>query len=686
MVYLLSLTSYCLFLVSIFGGTLSAIAETTSPVITIDRNRVNLLNQLDQTVSNSARDLTTNSISPSNFVVDENWQYLKPSEELTVRENEQSHYFFGQLDSELNILSQDDSKNITSEATESPNNQNNSNNSNNSNAPPRIPGLRLSPSLNEGSMIDRIFIHLENPHSDPTKNQEYQRQIAETFQIRAGANFSSLFADLSLRQVQNLPFVKSAEYRLYGFDNSGEVILALLVTLQDEVTKTPIKSKGILVNGDFSQFPTLYESDRSLVKLILNGGVGVFSDTNPWFDSSQNFLAPDYQPQGTVTWPEFYIEPGIGGITQIGKSPIYTYGAVSYTESATLAPDIFTSDTRFYGDIEQLYGGFLIAKKDFPVLFNFSIGRQKFQLNRNFLFAQVLGSANALERGSTFLNARKAYDNAILGNLRIGNFLLQGFYLDPDELPISDTNSRFLGINARYNDNKNLELALSYITVPESDGIYVLPNGEQENKQGLQVINPRIRLNNLFDVEGLWLESEYAYEWNRNFSMNAQAGYIWLGYTFLNTTWRPSFSYRFAGFSGDDPNTKSYERFDPLRGGGFGDWLQGVNLSKIYTNSNVLSHRLEFKVNPSNRLLLSLDYFYLFTDQLNNLGGVPALSNLESRSIGQELLFTTRWSISSSLVFVGVAGLTFPNDAINLAVTGNTNPWLTLQMSLFLGF
>lgn len=677
MVYLLRLSSSCLFFISILAGILPVAAETTSSVITIDRNRVNPLNQLDQTVSNSASDLTTSPVSHSNFIVDENWQYLQPSEELTVRENDQSDYFFAQLDSELNIQSQDDGKNITSEPTEIPNN---------SNAPPRTPGIRLSPSLNEGSVIDRIFIHLQNPSSDLTKNQEYQRQIAETFQIRAGANFSSLFADLSLRQVQNLPFVKSAEYSLYGFDSSGEVILALLVTLQDEVTKTPVKSKGILVNGDFSQFPTLYESDRSLVKLILNAGVGVFSDTNPWFDSSQDFLAPDYQPHGTVTWPEFYIEPGIGGITQIGNSPVYTYGAVSYTESSTLAPDIFTSDTRFYGDIEQLYGGFLIAKKDFPVLFNFSIGRQKFQLNRNFLFAQVLGSANALERGSTFLNARKVYDNAILGNLRIGNFLLQGFYLDADELPISDSNSRFLGVNARYNDNKNLELALAYITVPESDGIYVLPNGEQESKEGLQVINPRIRLNNLFDVEGLWLESEYAYEWNRNFSMNAQAGYIWVGYTFQNTAWRPSFSYRFAGFSGDDPNTKSYERFDPLRGGGFGDWLQGVNLSKIYTNSNVLSHRLEFKVNPNNRLLLSLDYFYLFTDQLNNLGGVPALSNLESRSIGQELLFTTRWSISSSLAFVGVAGLTFPSDAINLAVTGNTNPWLTLQMSLFLGF
>ncbi|HIK18293.1 MAG TPA: alginate export family protein [Leptolyngbyaceae cyanobacterium M33_DOE_097] len=380
------------------------------------------------------------------------------------------------------------------------------------------------------------------------------------------------------------------------------------------------------------------------------------------------------------------VEAGIGGITQIGSIPLYVYGAFSFTESATLAPDIFRSDVRFYGAIEKGYGGFLYAQKGSPISFNISAGRQNFQLNRNFLFGQVLGAANALERGASFLNARTVYDNAVLANLRLGKFLVQGFYLNPNELPIADTKSRFAGVNLKYNDNQNIEAAIAYITIPQSNSTYLFPDGQKLKREGLQVINPRLRLTSLFGVEGLWVESEYAYEWNSNFAMSAHAGYIWTGYTFQDLPWQPSISYRFAAFSGDNPKTDSYERFDFLRGGGLGDWLQGINLAKVYNNSNVFSHRVELKIKPTSTLQFSVDYFYLFADQLNNLGGNPALSSLESRSIGHELMFTTRWSISQNLFLLGVTSIAFPADAIRRAVTEDASPWFTFQVSLFLGF
>ncbi|MFB2834424.1 alginate export family protein [Floridanema evergladense] len=550
-------------------------------------------------------------------------------------------------------------------------------------------GILIPPRVAEGSAIERVYIHLKNPTNDPAKNQQLQQQITETFAIRAGSSFSPLFAQKATNQVQQLAFIESAEYRVYQADNPGGVIVALLVTLQPEETSKPPQAKeprGIFVTGRFGDFPTLYESDRTLVKLILNAGFGVFSDTNPWFGNSQNFVRGNYQPKGTITWPEFYIEPGFAGITKIGNIPLYVYGAFSFTQSATLAPDIFRDDTRFYGAVEKLYGGFLFTEKGSPISFNISAGRQNFQLNRNFLFGQVLGSANALERGASFLNARTVYDNAVLADLRIGQFLIQGFYLNPNELPIADTESRFLGVNLKYNNNRNLEAALAYITVPQSNTVYAFPDGKQQTREGLQVINPRVRWTSPFGIEGLWVESEYAHEWNSNFAMSAHAGYIWGGYTFQNTPWRPSISYRFAAFSGDNPKTSTYERFDSLRGGGLGDWLQGINLAKVYSNGNLLSHRVEFKVQPTDRLQFSIDYFYLFANQLNNLGGNPALSNLESRSIGHEVMLTTRWSISQNLFFVSVGSIAFPSDGIRRAVTEDTNPWFTFQISLFLGF
>lgn len=48
------------------------------------------------------------------------------------------------------------------------------------------------------------------------------------------------------------------------------------------------------------------------------------------------------------------------------------------------------------------------------------------------------------------------------------------------------------------------------------------------------------------------------------------AGYGTIGYIARQTTWTPSLSYRDAVFSGDDPDTDAFERWDPLLSTGLG--------------------------------------------------------------------------------------------------------------------
>lgn len=549
-------------------------------------------------------------------------------------------------------------------------------------------GLRLPPSWARGFPIQQVFIDLANSTGDAERDEELKLILADAF-IQPGVGFSALFADQALNQVKRLPFVAEAEYRLYQGNRISTVIVALLVRLQPEPAEAPPTARqatGMWVSGSVRDFPTIYQSDRSLVKVISNGGLGLFSDTSPWFGRSDVYAPGPYEPTGTVTWGEYYLEPGIAGITQIGDWPLYIYGEASYMLSGTVRPDIFRTDSRFYSSIEDLYGGVLWAKKGSPGVLTLSAGRQIFQLNDGFLFSQFSGSANALNRGASYLNPRTAYDMTVLADLRWRNFRLRGFFLEPDELPIADTNTQYLGTSFSYNNNQGLEAVLSYITVPQSDQVYVLPNAETFTRQGLQVINPRLRHSTLFGVSGLWAEAEYAYQFSTQRSMSAQGGYVWLGFTGENLSWKPTISYVFSGFSGDNPKTSTYERFDPLQAGGLGDWLQGINLGKIYNNSNSFSHRLTFQAQPAHNLSLSLSYFYRWADQLNNLGARPALSTLESRYIGQELLLVTQYFLSKNFMLQGVGAVAFPGSALRQAANNNTSPWLTLQLSLFMFF
>jgi hypothetical protein len=154
-------------------------------------------------------------------------------------------------------------------------------------------GLRIPTNLGEGLPIEQVFIYLRNPTGDVEQDEAFQQQIADTFRIRAGGSFSTLFADQGLNEVQQLPFVKSAEYRLYESNRPGTVIIALLVTLQPKPSEEPPAGQqpsGMVISGSFRDFPILYQSDRALVKFVLNGGIGIFSDSNPWFYNMEDFF------------------------------------------------------------------------------------------------------------------------------------------------------------------------------------------------------------------------------------------------------------------------------------------------------------------------------------------------------------------------------------------------------------
>lgn len=555
-------------------------------------------------------------------------------------------------------------------------------------APPG--GFLLNPALLNGERIAEIQIHLENPTADSDRNQQIQQQIAEAFALRAGDSYSSLFLNAGLQRVEQLEFVDAAKADLYEVQIPGEVVIVISAQLTPEAVSAPSET-GIWVTGDWRDFPNLYTSDRGTAVAILRGGLSSFSSSNTWFGNAPLFtqgnpLARDPAGAGTYSWFDGYLELGLAGITQVDTLPLYVYGGITNVVSTTLQPDLFESSDRIFSSLEDLYGGFVYGYRTDDSRFgiNLSAGRQDYRISNGLLIAN--GAGNGSDRAAILSNPRTAFENTVIGRVIWDNLRLEGFYLDPNELPTLDTQTKLVGASFEYNDNQSVQVGLSYINIPNSNFSYFTVS-DVFSREGLNVIYPRVRFTNPFGINGLWLQGEYAHQWNSNFDMAANAAWGQIGYTIPDLPWAPTLSYRYAYFSGDNPNTLAFERFDPLLSGGSPDtWIQGANLVKIYQNSNLITHQAVLRLRPSQRFDLSLQYIYLAAPQLNNLGGTQALSFLESSDIGQEIILTGRYNLSRNFLIYASGSIAFPGAAIQQAVGDNSGLWYFLQLSFLINF
>jgi hypothetical protein len=552
-------------------------------------------------------------------------------------------------------------------------------------------GVAIQAELVEGLPIGLVYIHLKTSTGDPAKDEGLKNEVATAFAIGKGETFRQITAEFGLKRVQQLASVHSAELKLYNSVPSGQVVVALLISPLEEAAIAPRKAKGMLATGEIRDFPTLFENDNSKFTFILNGGVGIFSDTDPWFGgygeafNGGNPTAEDPLGSGTSTWVEGYIEPGFGGIFQLSDTPLYPYGAVSYLMSGSDGHDIYNSGTRGYGDFEKLYAGVIWDLPGKNALVDFSIGRQVYQLRDGFLLSKVPVSTSIGERAALYLGPRLTSENTVLVRAKGFGFGLDAFLIEPSEIDEIATDTQLAGVNLQYRF-ANTDAAFTYFYVPESESIYRAPDGRLLLREGLRTFNPSLSMTNLFGLDGAWIKAEYAYQDHEDFDMSAHAGYVWLGYQAHHLAWRPALSYRWSIFTGDDPDTDTFERFDPLFSGGLGNFLPGIVFSKIFKNANLITNRVTFSVKPDDTLELILDFFHHRADDVNNLGGIGPLQTLASKDIGQEVTLTAFHYIGKHLFLQGIGSVGIPGEAIDAAVGGDADNWYTLQGALYFFF
>lgn len=537
-------------------------------------------------------------------------------------------------------------------------------------------------SIYEGLQIQSVNFQYENLPADTALANAYQKVIETEFGILPQSQFNSFLASYYISKLNLLTFVQSSRLSV-TLSDQNLVVITVHVTLSS-IEQKPTTSENALTNT--KMLPVLYNSERTFLTLKAAASEMVYTNNNAWFAqptamTTGNPLAENPSGSGYTAWLEGFASAGVYGITKvIPKINLHLYGGVNYLASFSAGDELFTEKGRVYGDVEEAFVGLIgggQTKLGKVYKYNFIYGRKQFTLGDGWLIINT--SMNGYNRASLQLNPRWAGKQLILGSFAWDKIFVQGFSLKPNELDILNSRTTINGANLQLSNNKNGVVAFSFLQVPKSDFRYFLPDGTVYTRKGLQVYNLRV-FKNTGQGGGIFFKAEGGYQRNPNFDMSAWAYYGELGWNFAKTKGKPTVSYRYAYFSGDDPDSKSYNRWDALYTGGNGEqWVQGSNMYKIVQNSNEITHRLQAVYSPLRKIQLVGQVWLFYAAQKNNIGGNPALSSLQSKFYGSEYNLTVKYFHSKNWYFHLNTAYTPPGSAIKDAIPDTKN-WFCLSL------
>ena len=530
--------------------------------------------------------------------------------------------------------------------------------------------------------IESISVVLMNPSDDAGLNARVQDQVRTALELYPGTRFSREGFEFRLTRARRVRDVGAIDYEI-GFGAQGGLAIDVLVTIADG------EPAAAQPTGFADRFPVLYDRDGTFLRAKLDLFALYYANNNAWYARPDLMLAGnplvDGEPSGAGydQWLESYLHYGLYGITPVTEE-MYVYAGVSAMLTNSVGQEIFTDKTRTYHDFEDAYLGVIGGRTDEEgnrFAYNVMAGRKRFTIGKGMLLTTT--SANGGERAALQANARWAADFLGLARFRYDNTMVEFFYLDPDELPLLDTGTTFAGVNIEFEPRNNLEAGLSFIAAPDGDFRYFGPNGETVGtREGLRVYNAR------FDYTprglgqtGPYFAGEFALQRNQNFDMEAYGGSLEFGYSFQNSRWSPTVSYRYGHFTGDDPDTDEFERWDPMLSGGGGElWIQSVNHFKAVQNSNVKSHRLQAILRPVPKVQLVPQLWAFYADSLTNVGGNPALGFLQDDEYGYEANITAKWFANRNIYVHGHVAYTWPGEGTKLALDNDLQDWFSVML------
>lgn len=540
--------------------------------------------------------------------------------------------------------------------------------------------------LEEDRRIESIAIRLSNPLSDEAQNKILIDRVRVGLGLFPGDTFMRTRAEFAIASLQrSLPISKSRIETEPG--SAGGLALTIDVTLAE--ARVAQSGRGALVTGKKDDLPILYDKDGSFVRLKLETIAMAYGNQNAWYGQPGPLLSGNPlvsgKPAGrsATAWGEGFTHVGLYGITPLGEALSF-YGGVSGIYSASAGRELFTNRTRDFLGVEDVYIGFVggvTTDQGDRLVWNVSAGRQRFSVSDGFLIANT--ASNGGQRAALQSNPRWSADQLLLMQVRYNNLKADIFYLDPDELHEVESHTKLAGVNVDARVMPSLNVGGMFLKAVKSQFHYYTTS-DVFSRESLRVYNARFRWQPFPASAGPFVAGEAALQRHDHIAMRARAWTSEVGYSFANDwPWQPTLSYRYASFSGDDPATKQFERWDPLLSGDNGErWVQGINHFKIFQDSNLVTHRFQMRLRPLPKFELVPQFWVFRADQLQNLGGNPAFSSLENRQLGTEANLTAKWFISPKLMLQGHVAVTFPGSAIKKALGGSADPWMSTMVFL----
>ncbi len=373
-------------------------------------------------------------------------------------------------------------------------------------------------------------------------------------------------------------------YRLADAPARGGLVLRVDVDTVGPAPDTPARLAGLVAGGGVASLPTLYRDGRSYLTQILVGGFGAYSDGNAWFGRPNLFagnspLARRCRARQQAG-PRVMSRPGSAARRRLEAAPLYVYGAMTALTSWSLGQDIYRNDPRSLTSVEKAYLGLLYVDPISGNSFNVSAGARTSP-------STTAGLSTSFAARPTSAHGREPISAPATPMISQSSpthhrqLVAQGLLHRPERTPAGRYPVDLRRSNVRYAVTPSLSVDASVITVPSSTSTFLMPDGSRLPRAGLRTMAAGLRWKRPFDIDGLWLATEAAYQSHERFAMSAWAAYGLVGYQFNALPWTPSISYRYSHASGDNPATSRYERFDPLLSTGLGNWLQGVTFGKL---------------------------------------------------------------------------------------------------------